>query len=63
MDTTCKCGKRFGWQGDLTDMPPCPRCGNRPDAESLANDEAELRRFEDYLLTRKKTREGSRDDA
>ncbi len=40
MDATCsKCGKRFGWSGTVEDHPGCPRCGYRPPAERLAQQE------------------------
>jgi hypothetical protein len=30
-----KCGHALNWQGKYTDMPPCPKCGDRPDASTL----------------------------
>lgn len=43
IDAQCpKCNRRFGWQGDLTDRPACPRCGHRPDADSLAAEQARM---------------------
>jgi hypothetical protein len=30
-----KCGHGYGWQGKYTDMPPCPKCGDRPDLATL----------------------------
>ena len=36
-DATCdKCGARFGWCGEATDRPPCPRCGATVPASVLA---------------------------
>lgn len=44
------CGKRFGWQGDLTDKPPCPRCNYVDDPEELKRVQDELDRIEHELL-------------
>jgi hypothetical protein len=30
-----KCGHGYGWKGKYTDMPPCPKCGDRPDVAVL----------------------------
>ncbi len=44
IDAQCpKCRRRFGWHGDLTDRPACPRCGHQLPAAELAADQ---RRFE-----------------
>ena len=43
IDVQCeKCGRRFGWYGEMTDRPPCPACGHRPPQEDL---EDQARRF------------------
>jgi uncharacterized protein (DUF983 family) len=53
-DATCpKCGKRFGWVGELTDKPPCPRCGHEDDPEELDRvqkllDETEARMMKEF---------------
>jgi ribosome-binding protein aMBF1 (putative translation factor) len=54
IDVQCACGKRFGWQGNFADRPPCPRCGARPpqaelDASDLNSEEDEQRRRTDPL--------------
>jgi hypothetical protein len=30
-----ECGQAIHWQGNYTDMPPCPKCGDRPDTSEL----------------------------
>jgi hypothetical protein len=30
-----RCGHCYSWQGQYTDMPPCPKGGDRPDAAAL----------------------------
>lgn len=35
-DATCpKCHHRFGWFGEVTDKPPCPECGQKPNTKEL----------------------------
>lgn len=43
MDASCrKCGKRFGWQGILTDRPPCPECGDTIPMADLEREQLKL---------------------
>jgi uncharacterized protein (DUF983 family) len=35
-----RCGHGSSWQGQYTDMPPCPKCGDRPDAATLQQHQA-----------------------
>lgn len=50
-DASCdKCGRRFGWQGELTDRPNCPRCGHRPPDKELADAQAKMDDFERMLI-------------
>jgi DNA-binding XRE family transcriptional regulator len=49
IDVRCKkCGHRFGFQGDMTKQPPCPKCGHQESAEWLARVQAGL--DEDHRL-------------
>ena len=51
MDARCeKCGKRFGWSGEVADRPPCPRCGHQIDPAKLAADQAVFDEFRELLL-------------
>jgi hypothetical protein len=62
IDFTCaKCKKRYGWCGEITDQPPCPSCGHKPDATKLSKDQLELDRFRNFLSERKKRGEGKND--
>jgi PHP family Zn ribbon phosphoesterase len=50
-DGTCpRCRKRFGWQGKLTDRPPCPKCGHKVDPDVLQRDQEEMDRIERELF-------------
>lgn len=55
-DATCpKCGKRFGWSGELVERPPCPGCGHAIPAEELKAGEDALAIAEmQALLTRRR---------
>lgn len=54
IDARCvKCGKRFGWPGEMKDMPPCPKCGYRPDLTELEADQKMLDQLEEEILARK----------
>jgi len=56
-DASCpKCKKRFGWSGDLKDCPPCPRCGHQIPPEEWTSVKAEMDKFRDSLIERKKKR-------
>lgn len=45
MDATCpKCRKRIGWFGEVTDRPPCPRCGHQIPLKDLEADQKKLER-------------------
>jgi hypothetical protein len=48
IDVQCKCGKKFGWCGDMTTRPPCPKCGLRPPQTELVA--AQQRMDEDRRL-------------
>jgi len=51
-DATCpKCGKRFGWVGPVTSMPPCPRCGWTEDVEELFELEKKLEEMRRRMLS------------
>lgn len=54
IDATCKhCGKRFGWQGELTDPPPaCPSCGKDLGADK------DMEKIRDMLGPQPTTAEG-----
>lgn len=55
IDAQCsKCGKRYGWQGEVADQPPCPRCGHKPDPAKLAADHALIRESIALLKTHPK---------
>lgn len=51
MDATCpKCNRRVGWAGEVTDRPPCHRCGHQVTRQELEADRAkfaEMRRLFD----------------
>lgn len=50
-DATCpKCGKRFGWQGNMVDKPQCPKCGHTDDPAELAEADAEMERIKKELF-------------
>lgn len=52
-DASCpKCGKRFGWSGEITNRPPCPRCGHQIDMAALEADQKEMEAFRDLLLSK-----------
>lgn len=50
IDVRCRCGKRFGWCGAMSDRPPCPRCGFRPGPDEDAALAAELEKAEAEIL-------------
>lgn len=53
IDASCpKCGKRFGWCGEMTDKPPCPRCGHADDPAELAKVQAQMDEMEQLILSR-----------
>jgi hypothetical protein len=40
-DATCpRCSNRFGWSGEPSARPPCPRCGYKVDPAVLAHDQS-----------------------
>lgn len=54
-DARCEhCGTKVSWVGEVTDQPPCPRCGRPPDPKALTHDQAEMARFREFLKARKK---------
>jgi len=51
IDGTCpKCKKRFGWVGEITDRPPCPKCGHQIPKEELEADQKAMDEMEALLL-------------
>jgi Domain of unknown function (DUF4326) len=51
IDVCCtKCRRRYGFAGEMTACPPCPRCGHRPDPGQLAHDQALLDQARRELL-------------
>lgn len=53
-DARCtRCNRRFGWCGEITDRPACPKCGHRPPQEQLKADADEIEKFETFLINRK----------
>jgi len=56
---TCpSCGKRFGWTGEFTQKPPCPRCECREDPEAMKRANEEIDRTRRKVLKDKGTEEG-----
>ena len=54
-DVTCpKCKQHIGWQGKVTDRPPCPRCGHQVDRELL---EADQKKVDDIMAEIRKEME------
>jgi len=52
IDASCpKCGRRFGWCGELRDKPPCPRCGHRDDPAELAAAQAKMDRLKELAVS------------
>lgn len=52
-DDSCpKCRRRFGWQGELTDRPACPKCGHQVPRAELEAGQKEMDDFQALLLTR-----------
>lgn len=50
-DATCpKCGKRFGWAGEVVDRPPCPNCSHTIPLEILRSDQKMLDEVRKMLL-------------
>lgn len=45
MDARCRCGKRFGWRGKVTDRPPCPSCGHALPLADLEREQAKIERI------------------
>lgn len=53
IDVRCaKCGRKYGWFGEIMDQPNCPKCGHPPDKEKLKTDEAHFKEIEELLLSR-----------
>ena len=52
IDVSCpKCGRRFGWCGEMINRPPCPRCGHQLPREELEKADAEMKAMQEMLLT------------
>lgn len=61
IDCCCRrCGKRYGWGGGLEQVPPCPRCGARPDLAGWEADARTIAGFREFLARRTKHRGGKR---
>jgi predicted nucleic acid-binding Zn-ribbon protein len=53
-DASCpKCGRRFGWVGEMIDRPPCPKCGHQIPKEELQEADEEMEKFRQLLRDRK----------
>lgn len=50
-DAVCSnCHERFGWQGELKDRPPCPKCGHKVSLDYLQSVEEKLKIIRDRTL-------------
>lgn len=51
IDVRCAaCGRRYGFCGEMTDQPPCPKCGHPPDKAELAKVQAQMDEAERLML-------------
>lgn len=58
-DATCgRCGRRFGWTGEMKDRPKCPRCGHRPPQKELDEAQREMDKFREELRRRNDVKKG-----
>jgi DNA-binding XRE family transcriptional regulator len=49
-DVRCgKCGRRYGYQGEPLDCPPCPKCGATPPHDNLKHDQGIIDEFRSFL--------------
>lgn len=61
-DALCsRCKKRYGWQGQPEDIPPCPRCGYQEEQYIVTRDTKVIQEFREYLAARKANREALTD--
>lgn len=50
IDVCCpKCGKKYGWFGEMSNRPPCPKCKHQVPYDPDDPDEKEMRAFEELL--------------
>lgn len=53
-----KCGRRFGFFGELKECPPCPGCKHQIPLDSWEHDEKIMREAEQSLIDRKRNKDG-----
>lgn len=51
IDVRCAaCGKRYGFCGEMTDQPNCPKCGKEPNRAELEKVQAQMDEAERLML-------------
>lgn len=52
IDARCeRCGRRYGWCGEMRDQPPCPKCGHRPEQAALDAAQAQMDETERLIFS------------
>lgn len=53
IDATCtKCGRKYGWCGEMKDRPKCPKCGHLEPYDP--SDDKMIDEMRDFLLNKRK---------